>query len=62
MQKHWYIKNVIKDRVNQEADLEWAQSPTPALPKNISYPKPNLDKKSMTYKTAMYAFLKELKP
>jgi hypothetical protein len=35
--------------------------PSPKID-NVSYPKSSLDKKSMTVRTALYAFLRELRP
>lgn len=55
------LEKVIKERVNKEAEAEWGLEKQ-ELPKDISYPKSSLDKKTMTGRTALWAFIKALKP
>mgnify|MGYP000060622127 CR=1 FL=1 len=62
IKKHWFIQNEIKERAEYEDMIRWAKSPTPKLPKKIKYPKPSYDKESMTFRTAMYAFIRQLRP
>ena len=57
-------QELFKTLEDRKTEIEWARKDktTPTLPKNIKYPKSSLDRKSMTTRTALYAFLHDLKP
>jgi len=61
MRPDFHVKTIIQERVNREADAEWGRTPSHEIPKDIKYPARSLPD-NMTTRTALYAFLKELKP
>jgi hypothetical protein len=56
-------RELFKTLEDMKTEIMWARNDTttPSI-KNVHYPKSSLNKKSMTHRTALWVFIKALRP